>query len=513
MAKRTLDDLIAEAVAADAPRLVAECGIAHSSIDPCGLRETNFDMMNQVCDGLNNVARHIRPFTLVAWAWRRALRLAEAEGNGSVEVSVLDDFVARCEVIFAWSLFLADRTVDLPGGQALLPIIRSESYDFGGPAWISFRENRRYSTALSAPVNYGPALKSLGWLVRNARNPQVLNPAPQAMEALDAFERLIADRLDHPAFSGFGPATVTSAEALEWAPAWALGNLTDEERRHAARTLAGDLATPSRASGITVLVTAAAQPDLPPASDPAGHQAVIGARNTAAGEDGGFIVPAGMEHAAARWRTLQFRQLFRYSIEALLAWSLDRLSDGPMDTGHLVAAFLNETGMDGNSPAGTEWLATADSAGKPSEAISRISAALGDKTREGLARAISDGMALCLANAPDSPKAYDRPDRLPLRLAARQAEARRNAPVRELVRHVIETWTFAQHVYWSIGRGLQDARSNSSKTILRLKLLMEEGGWTALPGRGRMTPEPTPDRIRTALSLASESGLLVARAA
>ena len=91
--------------------------------------------------------------------------------------------------------------------------------------------------------------------------------------------------------------------------------------------------------------------------------------------------------------------------------------------------------------------------------------------------------------------------------SGREANARRHAHARELVRHAIETWAIAQHVYWAVGRGLQDARGGG-KTILRLKLVMEEGGWTALPGRSRLTPAPTPDRIETAISLAEECGLL-----
>jgi hypothetical protein len=90
---------------------------------------------------------------------------------------------------------------------------------------------------------------------------------------------------------------------------------------------------------------------------------------------------------------------------------------------------------------------------------------------------------------------FDREDRLPLRRVAREANARRSAPARELVRHVIETWAIAQHVYWAVGRGLQDARSGG-KTILRLKLVIEEGGWSALLGRGRMTPCTNPRQDR-----------------
>jgi len=76
------------------------------------------------------------------------------------------------------------------------------------------------------------------------------------------------------------------------------------------------------------------------------------------------------------------------------------------------------------------------------------------------------------------------------------------------IRHVLEYWVLAQHVYWSVGRGLADARARG-KTLLRLKIVLEEGGWTLAPGVSRGSlPVPTPDRLETALGLATECGLV-----
>jgi len=96
---------------------------------------------------------------------------------------------------------------------------------------------------------------------------------------------------------------------------------------------------------------------------------------------------------------------------------------------------------------------------------------------------------------------------LPLFRARREAEAWGKAPTKNFVRHVLETWVLAQHVYWSVGRGLADARARG-KTILRLKVILEEGGWTLAPGVSRVRPLPTRDRLETALTLAAESGLI-----
>jgi hypothetical protein len=44
--------------------------------------------------------------------------------------------------------------VDLPGRQALWRIFKEkQQYKFDGAGWKKLRDERRYSTALSAPIN------------------------------------------------------------------------------------------------------------------------------------------------------------------------------------------------------------------------------------------------------------------------------------------------------------------------------------------------------------------------
>ena len=94
--------------------------------------------------------------------------------------------------------------------------------------------------------------------------------------------------------------------------------------------------------------------------------------------------------------------------------------------------------------------------------------------------------------------------------ARREAKAWSHASTRDFVRHVLESWVLAQHVYWSVGRGLADARARG-KTILRLRVALEDGGWNLTSASARVSPPvPTPDRLKTALNLAKECELLPA---
>ena len=184
---------------------------------------------------------------------------------------------------------------------------------------------------------------------------------------------------------------------------------------------------------------------------------------------------------------------------------MDRIADAPKTTTDLVDAFLNQ--IPGRSPETTarKWLYPESvAAAGPIELMDRISQALNAPSADGLATGIVDGLAFCLEEAPESGESFERVDRLPLFRARREAEPWSSGSARDFVRPMIESWVLAQHVYWSIGRGLADARARG-KIILRLKAVLDEGGWTMAPGA---SPVPTPDRLQTALSLAHESGLL-----
>ena len=62
MAQLSLADLTTAAATAAEPGFVIATVPRLGGVDPLGLRQINFDLMDQVLPGLNNVARHIRPF-------------------------------------------------------------------------------------------------------------------------------------------------------------------------------------------------------------------------------------------------------------------------------------------------------------------------------------------------------------------------------------------------------------------------------------------------------------------
>ena len=499
MSELSLSDLTTAAAAAVEPAFIVAATPKLGGVDPLGLRQINFDLMDQVIPDLNNVARHIRPFVVVTWAWRRAQQLAEARGADEVSVDELRDFVDRIEVIYAWSQFLRNSDADLPGRQVLAPLLRSDRWFFGGNAWRKQRETRRYSTAFTAPITYGPSLKTLGWVAPHREHADVLIPTAASGAALDAFEARITDQLDHAAFSQFGEVEVTASEALDWSERWALDQVTEAEKSVMAEMLLGSGAPLARRRGGALMLAAVAH---------AATADVAIVRQVMAGAPSNFVPPADLNDAFVAWRRIQVRQLFRLSLEGLFYWTVLQIEEGPMSTEALVGAFLDQSGRPERG-SGREWLDAPGVVGiGPTALMDRIRDALTDPSQTSLASTIAEGLSFSLAEAPEHAQIFERADRLPLFRARGEAEAWGKAPTRSFVRHVLESWVLAQHVYWSVGRGLADARARG-KTLLRLKVVLEEGGWTLAPGASRGSlPVPTPDRLQTALTLATECGLL-----
>nr|QQZ50557.1 hypothetical protein JKL49_03165 [Phenylobacterium glaciei] len=310
-------------------RRTAASQIKPGGVDPLGLRAINFDLMDRVFPGVNNVARHIRPFVVVTWAWRRAAQLAARSGMHQVAAEILQDFVDRIEVIFVWSQFASNPSTDLPGRDVLAPILANGIYEFGGAEWTTRRNVRELSTALSAPINYGPATRSLGWLTPDLLHSGALKLGSGVARAIDALEERLRPHLGHEAFSQLGPVIVTELDVKAWSGAWALDDLAPDEREVMADLLAGPAANAARRNGLELLIqTCSASATLEEAN----------VRRAMCALPGSLPASEGVSSATAAWRTLQVRQLFRLALEGLFSWCVAKL-DAPMHTERLVAMF------------------------------------------------------------------------------------------------------------------------------------------------------------------------------
>ena len=497
MAQVSLTELSSAAMLNQDPSLTSKYDPRLGGVDPLGLRQINFDLMDVVLPGLNNVASHIRPFTVVAWAWRRAATLARDLGQSSISVDVLRDFVDRIEVIYAWSQFQRKADTDLPGRDYLADLVKANQYTFGGESWRRRREARQYSTALSAPVNYGPGLKSLGWMQSDAGNSGALAVRGVADEAIVAFEHELGPCFSQPALSTLGEVTVTASEVLELGEAWAIEHPTKSERTAFFNCLSGEHADPRRRSGIDLIISAVRHLD--------GNADPALVRKTMCGLPTTFAAPTYMEVTAKAWRILQVRQVFRLALESLFHWVLLKLKAEPMITSALVDSFLCEAG---DAETTELWFAeVGDDLRGPCDWLDALRKALLSGKREmELPVVIRGALAVCIQEAPTT-ASDENNERLPLSRAAKEARSSVHSNPRTLMTHVLDSWVIGQHVFWSVNRGMGDARAGR-RMILRLRIALEEGGWALTPGSMIVIPNATPDRLETALTLLRETGII-----
>jgi hypothetical protein len=296
---------------------------------------------------------------------------------------------------------------------------------------------------------------------------------------------------------------VTAKNAKDWSDGWALDGVTKVEKRVMTEMLFGSAAPVKLRNGIALMRAAVSH---------ASSDEVSTVRRTMAGTPSNFVPPNELSSAFESWRRVQVRQLFRLSLEALFYWTAIQIENEPKLSQALVSAFINQAGRPDHVTA-REWLDASRIVGRsPTALIDEIVAALRDSSHTKLASAVADGLSFSIEEALERGQVFERSDRLPLFRARREAKAWGKAPAEVFMQHVLESWVLAQHVYWSVGRGLADARARG-KALLRLKIVLEEGGWTLTPGASRgSTPVPTPDRLQTALTLARECGLIGAAA-
>jgi hypothetical protein len=159
-----------------------------------------------------------------------------------------------------------------------------------------------------------------------------------------------------------------------------------------------------------------------------------------AGAPSNFVPPVELDDTLQAWRRIQVRQLFRLSLETLFYWTILQIEEGRKSTEALVSAFLSQAGRPKGGSA-REWLDACRFVGNgPTELMGFIGQALDELSQTKLASAIAGGLSFSIAEAPEHGRLFERPDRLPLFRARREAEAWGKAPTAAFVRHVLESW-------------------------------------------------------------------------
>lgn len=490
-------ELTAFAADAKAPAFVSGLNLQPGGVDPLGLRQVNFNLMDRALPGLNNAATRLRPYVAVTWAWWKAIELGRIRG-GQLDYDVLKNFVDRIEVLFVASHLQAGEMTGLPGEQVINRYRNgANQYDCTSPAWDAFRKKRR-NTSLMAPVAYGPSIKvgaGLGFLRTDEEG--LMAPMAEVMPAVRAFDKALRKVSAHPALSSLQGTNVTLADLGTFHRVWRTAGATDAEKEVGWRRLYSDDIARIRRPTID-LVLERLQARKQPIN-------ILTLRATLARRDRAKkAVQLDAGRARSVWRALQTQQLYRYTLEALLVWVLRTIRHEPASLANLAVALLDHVRGDTDHTFGS-WLFDEpfaelgfDPTADPVALVEQISQQSWDEpwvsdTLDGLRAALR----IARAEGKGTELISGQSDRLPLSRALQRADLMAELPVAEALEILISEWLIGQHIYWAVGR--------SGDNTQRLRLSLEEGGWTAVMINDGF-PVPTPDRLRTVLSLMADMG-------
>lgn len=491
MTTMSIDEVIETLVNWDGPRVVAKPPLRPGGVDPLGLRQVNFDLMDRCIPGLNNTATRLRPYTLVAWAWWKAAELAREEVGELVEVDLLKAFVDRIEVVFAVGHLVEQDFGGLLGSDTLNgEVVNRGSYDFSSKRWREFRTRRAFVTSLMAPVSYGPSAKEgagLGFL--SPRGDGAFTPTAEVMPAVLAFNNLLADVLDDPCFAKLECGEVDVERMVEFYEYWGMDELTDEEREIGTARLARGI----RAATLSLITDVLDDADKPMRVDEIRWRMALA--------DTDLVPPDQQPGSAALWRAMQAQQLHRLSLEALLVWLLDATATRPHQLGELASMLVEEAELEEGATFG-DWLDAAEKNDEgttdPVIAIEELEA-VRQRDRPDLALdGLRIAIAICAELNGDARLYGGAPDRLPLSRVLTRARRIAGLPAQEGFEVLLSEWVIGQHLYWAVGR--------SGDETQRLRLMLDEGGWLAFASYPNANA--TPDRLRTLLRLAADCGLI-----
>jgi len=120
------------------------------------------------------------------------------------------------------------------------------------------------------------------------------------------------------------------------------------------------------------------------------------------------------------WRTLQVRQLFRFSLESLFYWISKELRKGSRTSQNLVEEILKQTGIEGSALSIEINKFAPDGNEGPVDLIGDIEAALIEGEQKRLISEVLKSLAFIFREIPVSQEVIGRPDRLPVVQACRE---------------------------------------------------------------------------------------------
>lgn len=497
------------------PRVVAPFVSALAGVDFLNLRQVNLDLMAECIPGTGNSTKLVRGYSLIAWIYWIFPKLVAANEGKEFSKQTMVYFREKVESLFVWGHKLEDFE-GVPGISSEVPDDDGGLVDLRFDAWKRSRAN----TSLEAAVQYGPSLlpDGLGFIEKVENDVYRVTPAGRKLgKALDKCLRR------SPAYGFLTDITSlsgTAQQAGDLFDCWRIDETSEEEAEAFRAALwnadwGGQRTTRARRSDfIGLLLAVIGESEDPPDLDHIRHSLAF---PTMVPEE---RMTPGMLRQSRSWLVLQLRQLERQSLESIMSWVEEKLVSGrpklPDDLvetataavcaefgfaeNATVAACLAEVHGPYSSVAGFEtdtrlapdWVS-------PWHLLQELKTAMKGDPDTCLTTGFYNLLLLyqCrpfLEADERCAKHLDRGGVARLGLAHWFAtvERFRTGTIGSLIGWTLKNLIISQHL--AVGTQRFDGKK------IRLRMILEEEGLVRL-FKKRWEPEPTPDRLRSLLSL------------
>lgn len=510
------------------PILVGKLPHLPGGVDFLGLRQVNLDLMQQLLPTVNNVVSHVRIYTLLAWAWWKAVELGRARGDDEINAAEIRSFVDRVEILFTWSHLLNGVSGELPG-ITKKPPVSSSKVALDLESW----KRERTTATLMAPVQYGPSLRfpnGFRYVESVPGFPTVLRPFDSVMPAIRHLDRKIAEADSSGLLATLKSVSAAEDEVKPLYGAWRFDRCHKVESevflqhfcdRSWRKSAAGQNdARWRRSRTVSFFVDVLRQAPQPLSI--AEFRRVATSRRYS--DERKWKPSTELMLAADIYLLLQARQGQRQALEILFSWVEAQLLQAPGRSPHDLArqaihAFRSEAPELGHATSIRHIVellhVEAKANGGLPEALGSTQNldlfGLMDLTRE-VPRTGADDRLMAVAThllvlsglLAATQKQNDTlvsqfelsPGRVPLRVLVEMLDDA--GDLEEAFRRVLADMVIGQHLSWAVARNTDETQ--------RLRISLEEEGLVPLSAKP-LRPLPTPDRLDNLFELLAEAGV------
>lgn len=506
----------------DRPYFVPPLRTGLTGVDFLGLRQVNFNLMDECLPGVSNATRYLRPFALACWIYWKFIELSDRKGRKTAQSDDLRIFMEKIETLFTWGHVLKG-VRGLPGLNAKPP------RPVGGTYSLLFKDWKRNAdnTSIMAAGTYGPATKTGYGLA-------LLKPLEQDFYRLTDHGERLARALDrglrtsrgYPLLDDLARTKAREEDAKLLFKAWHIGSPSREE----AIVLGEALYAPTEiGNGTRIGRRSATIRLILHVLDRTGHthdaaqirERLFDMRLSRART---APLPVELQVAHLHWRMLQVRQAQRFAFESLFAWVEYQMQQRrARDIGGLVAAAVEDMKTEALVPSGKSCAVLSAKIFAGVDSLQNLIAKSCDDERLSLFRMI-DRLNEALADEDDWPNVLplsllllllcakltellsEDPrtakglgnggaDRVSLHYWAEVLHEHQDAGLADFFEYIFEDLIVSQHLMVATGR--------FDGTASRFRFAVEEEGFVFLD-KYPTRPAITPDRLQSTLSLLAD---------